>query len=220
MLQKPLLSGFVGHVFLSNEDPKSLVGPIFGRNVGEYAGTGLDGEWVRAGDKASAIVSSGRHPETLPYRLRLYKTTEHANMMCGEDFLEKNVRTMPKRVKKQIYAVLGISDKLGRSDSTVLPNETRSAEPLEPIPEGDERAEQPPENEDDDDAMSEGIDPNEDPASDEDEISTDAERFEPSSAQFRDLKLAHDNAGHPTNADFARLLRRGNCRPEIAAWVL
>ena len=67
--------------------------------------------------------------------------------------------------------------------------------------------------------MSEGIGPNEEPASDEDAISTDVERFEPTTEQFRDLKLAHDNAGHPTNADFARLLRRGSCRPEIASWV-
>ena len=45
------------------------------------------------------------------------------------------------------------------------------------------------------------------------------EGFTPSESQLRDLHLAHDNSGHPGNADFARLLRRGNCRPEIPAWV-
>ena len=46
-----------------------------------------------------------------------------------------------------------------------------------------------------------------------------APEFRPTSQMLRDLKLAHDNSGHPTNADFARLLRRGNCRPDVAAWV-
>ena len=34
-----------------------------------------------------------------------------------------------------------------------------------------------------------------------------------------DLRIAHDNSGHPTNSDFARLLRRGHARPEVAQWV-
>ena len=38
--------------------------------------------------------------------------------------------------------------------------------------------------------------------------------FTPTEQQLRDLKIAHDNAGHPSNADFARLLRRGNARPD------
>ena len=33
------------------------------------------------------------------------------------------------------------------------------------------------------------------------------------------LKITHDNAGHPTSQDFARLLRRGHARPEVANWV-
>ena len=43
--------------------------------------------------------------------------------------------------------------------------------------------------------------------------------FTPTAAQLRDLKIAHANSGHPSNADFARLLRRGNAKPEVAAWV-
>ena len=37
--------------------------------------------------------------------------------------------------------------------------------------------------------------------------------------QKKDLQIAHENCGHPTAKDFARLLRRGNARPEIASWV-
>ena len=64
----------------------------------------------------------------------------------------------------------------------------------------------------------EDIDPNDEPDSD-DEAIVPPEGFCPSEAQLTDLHMAHDNSGHPSNADFARLLRRGNCRPEIAAWV-
>ena len=34
-----------------------------------------------------------------------------------------------------------------------------------------------------------------------------------------DLQIAHENAGHPSAKDFARLLRRGNAKPLVAAWV-
>ena len=53
----------------------------------------------------------------------------------------------------------------------------------------------------------------------DDEEPPDIANFEPTAEQKRDLKLAHDNAGHPTNQDFARLLRRGNAKPEVADWV-
>ena len=52
---------------------------------------------------------------------------------------------------------------------------------------------------------------------------SDAERepvgFEPTPTQRKDLQLAHENAGHPSAKDFARMLRRGSCKPEIASWV-
>ena len=56
------------------------------------------------------------------------------------------------------------------------------------------------------------------PGSDE-EPEPAAVDFKPTAEQLRDLKIAHDNAGHPSNADFARVLRRGNARPEVAARV-
>ena len=52
---------------------------------------------------------------------------------------------------------------------------------------------------------------------------SDAERepigFEPTQSQRKDLQLAHENAGHPSAKDFARMLRRGSCKPEVASWV-
>ena len=41
----------------------------------------------------------------------------------------------------------------------------------------------------------------------------------PNAQELSDLKITHDSAGHPTNADFAKLLRRGNAKPEVASWV-
>ena len=64
------------------------------------------------------------------------------------------------------------------------------------------------------------VDKNADPGSDDEDQEPPATvEFTPTEQQLRDLKIAHDHAGHPSNADFARLLRRGNARPEVAAWV-
>eukprot|EP00971_Amphidinium_carterae_P215863 4284829-Amphidinium_carterae.1 len=41
------------------------------------------------------------------------------------------------------------------------------------------------------------------------------ENWEPTEAELRSLQLAHNNLGHPINADFCRLLRRGGARPEV-----
>jgi hypothetical protein len=66
----------------------------------------------------------------------------------------------------------------------------------------------------------EGVDdPNAEPAEASDEDEPPPPAWEPTAAQLRDLRIAHDNSGHPTNSDFARLLRRGNAKPEVAQWV-
>ena len=56
------------------------------------------------------------------------------------------------------------------------------------------------------------------PDSDE-ELPEQSVAYTPTAEQLRDLKIAHDNAGHPDNSDFARMLRLGRARPEVAAWV-
>ena len=65
--------------------------------------------------------------------------------------------------------------------------------------------------------LEEDDDPNEEPE-DEEEDQPQIE-FEPTQEQLKDLRIAHDNSGHPTNSDFARLLKRGNARPEVVRWV-
>ena len=55
-------------------------------------------------------------------------------------------------------------------------------------------------------------DENAEPDSDEEDYPELNNTFTPNGQQLRDLKIAHDNSGHPSNADFARLLRRGNAK--------
>ena len=46
----------------------------------------------------------------------------------------------------------------------------------------------------------------EEPDSDDEKVVEDTD-WKPTDQQLRDIKIVHDSAGHPTNADFARLLR-------------
>ena len=62
-------------------------------------------------------------------------------------------------------------------------------------------------------------DPNADPTDEDPDATEVDEDFKPTDQQIKDLKLAHDNCGHPSNRDFARMLKLGNARPEIARWV-
>eukprot|EP00971_Amphidinium_carterae_P253195 5027089-Amphidinium_carterae.1 len=52
-----------------------------------------------------------------------------------------------------------------------------------------------------------------------DHLGTTAE-WSPSEAERKALQLARNNLGHPVNADFARLLRRGGARPEVVRWTV
>ena len=56
---------------------------------------------------------------------------------------------------------------------------------------------------------------------DDDDFDTSGGNVEwiPSAQQLKDLKLAHDNLGHPSNREFARMIKLGNGRPEIVRWV-
>lgn len=108
---------------------------------------------------------------------------------------EEALKNLPRAVRKSLK-------------QRVLPEEI-AAMPLEAIPE--------------DDVPEPMGDDNEEPDDDDDEWAEGAgdplPEWAPSPQQARDLRLAHDNAGHPSNQDFARLLRRGNAKPEIARWA-
>ena len=53
------------------------------------------------------------------------------------------------------------------------------------------------------------------PLSDDDEPETTSLIFRPTAQQLKDLKIAHDNSGHPTASEFARMIKLGNGKPEL-----
>jgi hypothetical protein len=57
------------------------------------------------------------------------------------------------------------------------------------------------------------------PLSDDEDIDPPSPDYHPTRQQLIDLKIAHDNSGHPTATDFARLLKLGNAKPELVRWV-
>jgi len=57
------------------------------------------------------------------------------------------------------------------------------------------------------------------PLSDDDEPETTSLIFRPTAQQLKDLKIAHDNNGHPTASEFARMIKLGNGKPELVKWV-
>ena len=57
--------------------------------------------------------------------------------------------------------------------------------------------------------------PESDPDEPDGEVPAPPQPWDPSDKEKADLKIAHDNSGHPLNRDFARLLRRGNAKPEV-----
>jgi hypothetical protein len=59
---------------------------------------------------------------------------------------------------------------------------------------------------------------NEEASEEEDDTELPMEQA-PDAQQLRDSKIAHDNSGHPTNCDFARLLRKWNAKAKVATWV-
>ena len=62
------------------------------------------------------------------------------------------------------------------------------------------------------------LDPEADHLSDE-EYQPVNDVWKPTPQQLSDLKLAHSNCGHPSNAEFAKLLKLGNARQEVWQWV-
>ena len=161
------------------------------------------------------------------YFLHLFQCPSGADLESQVDDSDQIV-TLPKPCKKQLVDSLN-----GSSNYPVAGTKGVKRSLLGPIPEdspvsdpslqaGDVTTAEPKGEEDPPDFPEEleGED-NADPDEDEEVENTPpgAVEWEPSPDQLRDLKIAHDNSGHPNNQDFARLLRRGNARPEVARWV-
>ena len=165
-----------------------------GPPVKSYA---VSGPWQEGGPAWSSS-------ELPAYRLTLFAVTPG----CFEESTEHDstlVATVPKGVTRQLRQKM-----LGSANSVSL-----SLPILDQIPEEGAVGAGPDMGEMDGENNAEEA--NEEPSSDEEE--PPPPEFHPTPSQLRDLRIAHDNAGHPTNVDFARLLRRGNARPELANWV-
>ena len=52
-----------------------------------------------------------------------------------------------------------------------------------------------------------------------DEVPDSSVDFKPSRSQLADLVKMHDNMGHPSNEDFARILKLGSVKSEVWKWV-
>jgi len=209
VLSLPLV-GYIGQLVTDMTKHRDLEGPVFGNRVGIYVSDSPDGPW-KNGSIDSDMNSAGASNNSSPadeWRLILYQTTDGAHQGSTED-CEEIVSTTPRPAVQEITRRI------------VEPEETKnqtssSVYPMESIPEDQEVQQELPAQELPEERV--GEDPNAAPDSDEEEAPPPPD-FQPSPDQLRDLHIAHDNSGHPTNADFARLLRRGNCKPEIAAWV-
>ena len=228
--------GLVGQVVSAHTSYRDLSGPVLSKRVGVFHSDTAEGPWIPVGEQSANFLqmnrtvapawrsggsdessriqsgeesqmavparnSSGSGESRPSFQLNLFETT----LGCFEETTEHDnsaVGTVPRSVARQLKQRL-------------CPPSVSISLPLETVPEGpDERPaddEMPlPEEEVDD--------PNAEPDSDE-EIADPPPNFDPTAQQLTDLKIAHDNSGHPSNADFARLLRRGNARPEVANWV-
>jgi len=223
MLSLPLV-GYVAQIVSGGTPYRSLEGPVFGERVGILQGASEEGPWksypttepllgLASGETGGwsgiglqhstkepplGLASGETNDECKDWRLILYKTTTDAALHSTEDDGD-SIHTVPRAVTRAIIR------------SPVLA-ETSFCAPLEAIPEDQVPPDLLPEERIADD-------PNAEPDSDEEEPPPVHQEWQPDAQELRDLAIAHDNAGHPNNTDFARLLRRGNAKPEVASWV-
>jgi len=153
---------------------------------------------------------------------------DYSELICWTEEPEL-ISTISKKDKKEIIKAIGDADEVhGESFPTLSP--IPEDEPLESGPQRRRRQE---EEQDDQDTITdqniqqvageedthEAEEANEEPDVDNSDGEPPPPDFTPTTQQKRDLQVAHENCGHPTSKDFAKLLRRGNCKPDIANWV-
>ena len=230
MLASALGSGLstshVGQVVSSNTTYHDLEGPIFGDRVGIYHSSSEHGPW----STERPPIPSGDEE----YKMILYKA---ADALDG-DIDRSDVKTLPRKARKdlvkvlakdqtpKIYPALDVIPEDEAREHFEAPEAKRSrveqsdmgspsdSSPVDSMPTAQPAANmQLPE-----ERISE--DPNADPTDEDlDDAQVVDEDFKPTPQQIKDLKIAHDNCGHPSNRDFARMIRLGNGKPEIARWV-
>ena len=176
-----------------------------GDRVGTYVGPTVVGPWrtesgmslppgqTGGGDPILLNAPGAKDEREEPWRLILYKTVPGAFENSTEESPD-NISVVPRSVLQNIR------QKLEPHKSTSFPVGI------------DEEGEQPPNEEE---AAQGGPstspllpeervgDDNAEPDSEEEQEPAETIKFEPTEQQLRDLKIAHDNSGHPSNADFA-----------------
>ena len=229
--------GVIAHVALAGSTIPNLEGPVFGKRVGTYP---LHELGKIQFNRENAI----RESKGAPFRLSLYRppcgAVEHSN---AEDHSApfESVGTEPSAVKRLLLKVAQVpdawmppaTDKEGcpewadvwnkpATDTKAFPLST-SAE-LPPMPEDQPAWNLPPVGPSEDDQVLPGEVPQEEadmdaaPLSD-DELEAPRADFHPARQQLIDFKIAHHNSGHPSPADFARMIKLGNGKPDLVRWV-
>ena len=202
-----------------NTPYRSLEGPVFGDRVGIYYAESYEGLWQKHDDPAAN------------YRFIVYRNPIGAEE-CGQEYGDgaADFVTLPRGVLRELQQTLGVepsltissegdSERKRNKKEPPVRNSSGGTFPMEMIPEEPVCDAEPsaldlPGERIDEDPNAEPVD------SDEEESRVPlVDGWQPATAQLRDLKIAHDNAGHPSNQDFSRLIRRGNGKPEVAAWV-
>lgn len=147
----------------------------------------------------------------------------------------------PRRT--EVYPNLDIGKRTSKHTTTTSkgPLTKRTNAPrLQTISEEQQQASYPPDQSDDDELPDgdddatrdppapEDVDPGPDQLEEDDfdvdqrgdsDVEIPDENQEPTQEKKRDLEFAHDNSGHPSRAEFARLLRRGSVDPKVVRWV-
>ena len=201
-----LTFGVMAHVVSANLPAKNLEGPVFGSKLGTYPLQSLDNvQYCREYARAC-------RPDA-PFQVTLYQSHFGAleNSSAEDQTAPFNsVGTVPSPVKRMLLQAAEAPDAWNPATaSTVLP-----AASLEPIPE-EQAAWNSPRNVSEEDHVLPGEIPvpegdmDASPLSD-DEMDPADPNFHPTAQQLVDLKIAHDNSGHPTANDFARMIKLGN----------
>ena len=206
---------------------KNLEGPVFGTRVGIYHTNSLD-ESLNITDGCNfAPLDQDNNP--YDYRVVLSKlphgAVEHSHV---DEYLPQGVDEMVATVSRPDKA--RITQCFNVVESNAFPVTTSRKRGLSPVPEeatnssasATAREEQAALQEADAHALpGERVkdDPDAEPLSDEEDISPPSDTWWPTPQQLKDLKIVHDNHGHPTASDFARIIKLGNGMPALYRWV-
>ena len=212
-----LTIGYVAHVVTTGSTYKDLEGPVFGTRVGIYHTEDLHKPWYQV--QQDGPIDANIIPNS-KYRLILYQLPAGAVEHSETDDNE-GIPTVPRPIKNGIGRVLQLPASANFpqriSDLPAIPEEPSTPSALDCQREGAESSMGVDGNQMPGERVA--IDPDAEQVSEDDMDIPPVPDFQPSAQQLKDLRLAHDNNGHPTNTDFARMIKLGNGKPELVKWV-